>query len=245
MANYKIRLQIIATANDDGTDAANITANTVTGYLPLLNQIMSPAQIEFVFDPVNDFLKISSTLLNRDFTPMEKPNVGTDKWDHEPEVDSDSHSAARTSIAMQFRKKLVVIYRKRKKLDKDDDGNWYIANKGGGSSSAGSYFVNMSTSSNAIDLGHEIGERLYVGGRRNNHHFIFACKPGDGRRHREIDRGLICQDGAEHHKAVDHQDVWLPFLLVHQLRKSDSSAGAWYVLDRDTFGSHGAHNFGQ
>ena len=162
MANYKIRLQIIATANDDGSDAANITSNTITGYLPVLNQIMSPAEIEFVFDPVNDFLKINSTLLNRDFTPLEKPNVGTDKWDHEPEVDSDTHSAARTSIAMQFRKKLVVIYRKRKKLDEDDDGNWYITNKGGGSSSAGSYFVNMSTSSNAIDLGHEIGHYLHL-----------------------------------------------------------------------------------
>lgn len=162
MTKYKLRLQIIAVANDDGSDAAGITANTVTGYLPTLNQIMAPADIEFVYDPANDYLKIHSTLLNRDFTPLELPNVGKDKWDHEPVVDSASHSEARTSLAMQFRKKLVVIYRKRKKLAEDDDGNWYIASKGGGSSSAGSYFVNMSTSSNAVDLGHEIGHYLHL-----------------------------------------------------------------------------------
>src|SRR5215203_3399075 len=144
---YQIRLQIVATADDDGANAASIVASTVTTRLTTLNQVFAPANVEFVFSATNDFLKINSTLLNRDFTPLELPNVGEDKWDHEPLIDSDSHNWARLSLCKQFPGKLVVIFRNRKKIEEGSDGKWSIVDKNGGSSSANSLFVNMSTGS--------------------------------------------------------------------------------------------------
>ncbi len=172
MTKYKIRIQIIATANDDGSEAANITASSVTTKLATVSEVLAPANIEFLFDEANDFLKVNSTLLNREFTILEPPNVGKDKWDHEPLTESDTHSRARTGIAKQFPGKLCIIFRKRKKFEEDDDGNWSVVNRGGGSSSANSHFVNMSTVSNGIDLAHEIGHYLqlphtFVGGIEN------------------------------------------------------------------------------
>ena len=159
---YQIRLQIVATADDDGANAANITATTVTNRLATINQVFAPAIVEFVFNAANDFLKINSTLLNRDFTPLEEPNVGSDKWNHEPLVDSDTHNRARLSLCKQFPGKLVVIFRNRKKVEEGDDGNWSIVDKNGGSSSANSLFVNMSTGSGGVDLAHEIGHYLQL-----------------------------------------------------------------------------------
>ncbi len=159
---YQIRLQIVATADDDGANAANIAASTVTSRLTTLNQVFAPATVEFVFDAANDFLKISSTVLNRDFTPLELPNVGSDKWNHEPLIDEETHTRARLALCRQFPGKLVVIFRNRKKLEEGEDGNWSIVDKGGGSSSSNSLFVNMSTISNGVDLAHEIGHYLQL-----------------------------------------------------------------------------------
>jgi hypothetical protein len=166
---YRIRLQIIVTADDNGSNAAELTASTFAARVPTVNQVFTPAELEFVFDQNDDFVKINNTLVNREFTPLEAPNVGTDKWDHEPKVNTESHTEARTALAKQFPDKLVVIYRARKKFEKGDDGNWSIVNRGGGSSSSNAMYVNMSTSSNAIDLSHEIGHYLqlphpFVGG---------------------------------------------------------------------------------
>lgn len=162
MTKYKLRIQIIATANDDGSESANITAGSVTTKLATVTDILAPANVEFLFDAANDFLKVNSTILNREFTILEPPNVGSDKWDHEPLTDSDTHSRARTNIAKQFPGKLCIIFRNRKKFEKDDDGNWSVVNRGGGSSSANSHFVNMSTVSNGVDLAHEIGHYLQL-----------------------------------------------------------------------------------
>lgn len=161
ITKYKIRVQIIATADDNGSNAANISASTIAGYLNTVTQVFAPANVEFVFDQTDDFLKINSTLLNRDFTLLELPNVDDDKWDHKPLTDSESHTRARTNLCKQFGGKLVVIYRNRKKLV-EENGVWKIVTKNGGSSGASALFVNMSTSSAAQDLAHEIGHYLQL-----------------------------------------------------------------------------------
>lgn len=160
---YKIRLQIIATANDNGTNAAVITASQVTNRIGTLDQVFAPAGIKFLFDESSDFLTINSTLANRDFTVLEEPNAGTLAWDHVPAIDAEPHSKARTDLAKLYPGKLVVIYRNRTQLTMDEDtGYWKVSGRGGGSSGENAHYVNMSTISNATDLAHEIGHYLQL-----------------------------------------------------------------------------------
>jgi Terminase large subunit, T4likevirus-type, N-terminal len=142
---------------------SSVTASQITSRLATVNQVFAPADVEFVFDETDDFLKINSTLLNRDFTLLEPPNVEGDKWDHEPLVDVESHNAAREELAKQYPHKLVLLFHNRKKLAKDPDtGHWQVVSKGGGSSGWAARYVNMSTSSGANDLAHEIGHYLQI-----------------------------------------------------------------------------------
>lgn len=165
---YAIRVQVIAVSDDDGSNAANITASQFAGQLTTVNQIFSSAAVEFVFDSAADFTKINNTLLNREFTPLDPPNVGGDKWDHEPLIDAQSHHQAREALARLFPGKLAIIYRNRKKIAKEknqagnETGLWIVATKGGGASSSNAFFVDMSTVSGAKDLAHEIGHYLQL-----------------------------------------------------------------------------------
>jgi hypothetical protein len=160
---YHISIQVISTADDDGANAASVTASQITSRLATVNQVFAPADVEFVFDETDDFLKINSTLLNRDFTLLEPPNLEGDKWDHEPLVDVESHNEAREELAKQYPHKLVLLFHNRKKLAKDPDtGHWQVVSKGGGSSGWAARYVNMSTSSGANDLAHEIGHYLQI-----------------------------------------------------------------------------------
>lgn len=165
---YEIRIQVIATADDDGAHAASTTASKVANQLVTVNQVFTPAHVKFVFDQTDDFLKINSTLLNRDFTLLEPPNVNGTKWDHEPLRDADSHGQARWELAGHFPGKLVIFLRNRQEIAEEKDaqekptGFWIIQSKGGGSSGAESFYVNMSTGSKANDLAHEIGHYLQL-----------------------------------------------------------------------------------
>lgn len=158
---YRIHIVTIATADDNGSNAANITASKIKDQIAIVNQIFSPANIEFIFSETTDFLRINSTLLNRDFTLLELPNVGNDRWDHEPLRDGARHGEARAEIARQFPGKLVVFFCNRKKIDKDEAGYWKIFNAGG-SSSSNSLYVALSPG-NANHLAHEIGHYTQLG----------------------------------------------------------------------------------
>jgi hypothetical protein len=159
----QIRVQIVATADDDGSNAASISPQDVASQLAVVDQIFAPADIRFVFDPARDFVRISSTLLNQDFSLMEPPNAGPDQWDHDPMRDAASHSTARTELAKQFGARLVIIYRNRRKVEQNETTKLYsIVPSGGGSSGARAHYVNMSTLSGANDLAHEIGHYLQL-----------------------------------------------------------------------------------
>jgi hypothetical protein len=159
----QIRVQIVATADDDGSNAASISPQDVARQLAVVDQIFAPADIRFVFDPARDFVRISSTLLNQDFSLMEPPNAGPDQWDHDPMRDAASHSTARTELAKQFGARLVIIYRNRRKVEQNETTKLYsIVPSGGGSSGARAHYVNMSTLSGANDLAHEIGHYLQL-----------------------------------------------------------------------------------
>lgn len=162
---YHIRVVTVVTANDDGTNLANISTQTVQNRISLLNQILYPAHIKFLFDPLTDFIQVNSTLLNLDFTLLEQPNLAGGNWDHEPAVDKESHAKARDEFARNLLGRLVIIYRNRKKITKVTKAGgplWKIANKNGGDSSSFGYYVNMSASSDDASLAHEIGHYLQL-----------------------------------------------------------------------------------
>ncbi|MGE0885330.1 MAG: hypothetical protein AB7P14_17430 [Blastocatellales bacterium] len=168
LPEYKVRVQVITTADDDGGNAATTTASQVTARLATVNKIFAAARVKFVFDEIDDFLKVNSTLLNRDFTVLEPPNVSETKWDHEPLSDADSHGQARWELAGHFSGKLVLFFRDRKEITEELDaqkkptGFWIIQGKNGGSTSTESFYVNMSMRSGANDLAHEIGHYLQL-----------------------------------------------------------------------------------
>jgi hypothetical protein len=162
---YKIRVQVIAATDDDGFNAEGTTATQITTKLQTVNEVFATAEVQFMFDEQNDFLKISSTLHNRSFTPLEPFNLPGDKWDHEPSVDSESHERAREELAKQFPGKMVIFFRKRTLLkeEKDQKGNgiWAIVPAGGGASSARSFYVDM-RGAGGNDLAHEMGHYLQL-----------------------------------------------------------------------------------
>ena len=51
---YKLRIQAILTANDDGTEAATISSGQIKDLVDRANEIYSSAKIEFQFDPAKD-----------------------------------------------------------------------------------------------------------------------------------------------------------------------------------------------
>lgn len=159
---YKLRLQIIATADDDGSYGSNILPSDISKYLPIINKIFKPAQVMFLFDEKNDYLKINSTILNRDLTPLEPPNVGESKWDHEPIVEEKMHSKSRNELAELFYGKIVVFSRCRNVISKNPDGLYEMKYTGGGFSSGNSICVNLPRYFAAVDLAHEIGHYLQI-----------------------------------------------------------------------------------
>jgi hypothetical protein len=88
---YAIRVHAIAMSDDSGSNAAAISAALIASQLATVNTIFAPAEVEFLFDIVADFTKINNTLLNREFTFLEAPNAGVNKWDHEPLRDVQTH----------------------------------------------------------------------------------------------------------------------------------------------------------
>lgn len=68
----QIRVQAILCANDDGNGGASVSNAVDATYVKQLidgtNTIYEKVGIQFVFDPMNDFEKINSTLLNEEFT---------------------------------------------------------------------------------------------------------------------------------------------------------------------------------
>jgi hypothetical protein len=160
---YKIRLQIVAAAEDDGSNAPSITASQFGNKLATLNKIYSKASLKFEYDASKDFVLINSSLLSRDFTLLEEPNLPGGKWDHDPTRDVQSHQQARDALARSFTGKLVIFFHNRVQIKKETGAEvWYLAPKNGGSSAWYAYYVDMSPSSGANDLAHEIGHYLQI-----------------------------------------------------------------------------------
>ena len=158
---YRIRVQAIALADDDGSHAPDVTANQIKTRLEGVNTIYASANIEFLFDEQGDFFKMKSTLHNRDFTVLEEPNVDGGKWDHLPETDEATHKEARNELAKQFPGRVVMLIHHREEFA--EAGNlWSIVFNDGGSSGGTQFFIEMSEGLSANDIAHELGHYLQL-----------------------------------------------------------------------------------
>lgn len=158
---YTIRVQAIVCTDDDGGNAANVSAAMFASRLDVAMEVFAAAGVKFAFDPVADYLPLRSTLVNREFTVLEAPNAGTDAWDHEPAVDASTHASARDSLARLFPGKLVIMLRHRVKLAKGNDDRWRVVGKGS-SSGASANYVNVNATARGADIAHEVGHCLQV-----------------------------------------------------------------------------------
>ena len=160
---YRIRVQAIAIADDDGSHAPNVTASAIKTRLGSVNQIFAPANIEFVFDEQTDLFKMNSTVHNRDFTVLEPPNVEGDKWDHQPKIDEVTHKQARQELAKQFPGRVVMIFHHREEIKKEEGVNrWSIVFNNGGSSGGNDFYLEGSEDLGGVHLAHELGHYLQL-----------------------------------------------------------------------------------
>jgi hypothetical protein len=158
---YQIRIQVVLAADDDGANGATVTAAQIKARLDVANGVFASANVSFVFDEATDLLQVDSTLLNREFTILDPPDVDGDKWSQEPTADSKSHDDARTRLARLFPGKLVIFFRKRNKFEQEN-GVWKLVGAGG-SSGWGGFLVNMPASGGDGNLlAHELGHYLQI-----------------------------------------------------------------------------------
>src|SRR5262245_10653845 len=61
-----VRVHVILTANDDGSQAAFATLAQIDSAIKIARPILSAAGIELTFDPESDISRMKSTLLNHD-----------------------------------------------------------------------------------------------------------------------------------------------------------------------------------
>jgi WD40 repeat protein len=158
---YFLRIKPVLLADDDGTNQATITAAGIQSRVDIVNTVYATAGVKIKFDPAIDVLQVTSSLLNRSFTVLDKPDVGTDKWSKEPAVDATTHDGARWGFARLFPGKLVVFFRKRVQLI-ESNGVWEVAGSGGASSGRSMYVDMPGSGGDLTLLAHEMGHYLQL-----------------------------------------------------------------------------------
>ena len=158
----QIRLHVIRTANDDGSEASPMTEAHFSNRLPTINQIYAPAGIEFLFNPATDFQFIQDTLLNKTFSidvnPNDYPNPNM-----EPPTETASFKAARRALADQYRGKLVIFMADEDQLWYDEDaGYWRVSTDVWSASSHNERYVSMVQAPAANVFAHELGHYLHL-----------------------------------------------------------------------------------
>jgi len=164
----RIRIHVIPTANDDGSQAAVISPDQIQAAIPILNAIYNTADIEFTFNPDDDFEPHRhSTLLNHDATLLATANLNNPP-NIEPDCDYDSHTAERNRVAREFRGKLVIFFSSGDRpIYNNAIGQWQFIPRTNNWSNHFDEFVTMHahTHDNPIlgyGLSHEIGHYLHL-----------------------------------------------------------------------------------
>lgn len=163
----QVRIHAIRTANDDGTQAATVTAGNIALTVGQMNDFFRPIGIELVFDETTDFETINSTLLNQDGVladPNSLSNPKTPKT-KEPLLNDEAYFAERQRVADQHFGKLVLYFSYGTQVTWNEDlKHWEIGQRGFGYSSGGCHFVALCGGAAGEGFAsHEIGHYLHLG----------------------------------------------------------------------------------
>lgn len=162
----QLHLQIVRTADDDGTGGGTISANEVVALVNAANDIFVTADVQFVYDPAKDFTHINSTLLNQTYSALEVLERATDP-NKTPALSEVPHSRARTRVAELFPDRIVVYFSKKTRLSFDDSkGHWVLIGGNKHSSAGLGWYVGMLATASGTVLAHELGHFL-----QNRHTF--------------------------------------------------------------------------
>lgn len=194
----QMRLQVVATADDDGiSNKATVTAQTITDSVAAANRVFATTDVEFLFDPVRDFIRINSTVLNRNITVTADLERETDSGsDPKSMYTSAPHYRARRGVAELFPDRITVFFSHRIDLIYDaTKGHWVVTDKKAHSSSGTAEWVVMLKDVNsnkprgATVLAHELGHFL-----QNEHAF---SEPATLAKAQEAIRTFVREQGVD------------------------------------------------
>ena len=158
MNTYQIRIQAIATANDDGSQGSSVTASALTTPIQEANVIFAAAGVEFLYDPAKDFMSVNNTVLNNTHTILGDLKEFTDPH-HEPPLTKDPNTKARTNLADRYPQKLVVYFSFGTQLYFNTGlGHWDTQARTDGSSGWDGPYVSLDHNlPSGTSLAHELG----------------------------------------------------------------------------------------
>jgi len=188
---YTVDVEIVPTANADGSQASSMTQEQAESQISMANAIWARngGKIQFRLWPHTDFQQPEKhTELNNDcilqpgvtqrsVTAITDPGFDTDAL-----CDSEPPHIARVNFAIERPNRIVVFSRggnlrlKYIKDDGEDEGHWTLTTSSGGSSPVGSNFIVMPAnfSGDSTLLAHELGHYFGL-----SHTFDDVLKPKD------------------------------------------------------------------
>jgi hypothetical protein len=196
---------VVRTADDDGSNSAQISANDVVALVQKANEVFAAAEVEFIYDPAKDFTHINSTLLNQTSTPLEILEKATDPA-KEPRMSDVPNSRARMRLTENFPDRLVVYFSQKTKWSFDaTKGHWVLTAGTTHSSSGLGWYVGMLSTASGTVLAHELGHFL-----QNRH--TFGGQPKDVAAAASAIREYVDTDGHPKNdgaKVFDGDAVWV------------------------------------
>jgi hypothetical protein len=159
---YDLRVIAVLTANDDGSEAATVTADQIRQSVLLANNVYNPHGINFIFDPATDVYQRNSDLLNHDFDRNDN-NVYADP-NTDPTFGGDPHGAERNAVAQRFPGRLCVYFGAGSRyLFSDAEKRWVYRPRTYNWSNDKDSFVTMTGGDGGTyDFAHEVGHYLHL-----------------------------------------------------------------------------------
>jgi hypothetical protein len=152
-----IPIYAVRTADDDGSNAAYVTASKVQSLVAGVNLIFAAVGIQFTFDSAQDFPPVvNDTLLNQDCT-LRRSDLTNQHV--EPTCDAVPHAHAREAFAVQHNDHVVIFFRWGTQFQWNAAlGSWQAEKATGASSSHCALRVRTTAGGgSAAALAHELG----------------------------------------------------------------------------------------